>query len=330
MAVLKMLFVTDVHGSETCFRKFLNALKIYKADVGILMGDLCGKMLNPIVKQSDGNYHCNVLGQHRVLTTQEELQQNEKNIASMGNYYFYTDPDEMEMLKKEGKSIEGRVDERAAHISLSEGKIDDLFRKAVVERLTGWMELADERMKGSGIDIFMAAGNDDLKEVDEVIDKGEYIVNADDKKVMVKDYEMVTLSWSNKTPWDTEREYPEEEIEKKLESLAGQITNIETSIFNLHVPPNDTLIDQCPKLSENLVPSTDETISAGSTAVKEAIKKYQPMLGLHGHIHESKGVVKIGRTTCLNPGSEYSEGIMDGVIITLKKKKLKNYHFVSG
>jgi len=328
--MVKILFVTDVHGSETCFRKFLNALKIYKMDVGILMGDLCGKMLNPIVRQPDGTYRCSVFGQNRTLTTAADLESLEKAIASTGNYFFYTDPEEMEVLKAEGKSIEGRIDERAANISLSSGRIDDLFRKAVTERLTHWMELAEERLAGSNIDVFMAAGNDDLMEVDAIIDNSSYIVNADNKRVYVKDYEMITQSWSCPTPWDTERECPEEELEEKIENLVIQIDNMETAIFNMHVPPYDTLIDKVPKLSDKLVPSTEEVATAGSKAVLDAIKKCQPLLGLHGHIHESKGVIKIGKTICINPGSEYSEGIMDGVIVTLKKKKLKNYMFISG
>jgi Icc-related predicted phosphoesterase len=326
----KIFYVADVHGSEVCFRKFLNALKIYQVDVGILMGDLSGKMINPIVKQPNGSYLCTYLGENRTATTERELEELKKVIASSGNYYFITDPDEMEELKAEGKTIEGRIDERAAKISLSAGKIDDLFRKLVVERFQSWMDLADERLKGSGIDVYMAAGNDDLMEVDPVLDRATTIVNADLKKLMVKDYEMITLSWSNPTPWDTEREYPEETLEAKIDELAGQIENMETAIFNLHVPPYDTQIDQAPKLSDKLVPSTDESIPAGSKAVLEAIKKYQPMLGLHGHIHESRGIQKIGRTLCINPGSEYSEGILRGVILILKKNKIKDYMFVSG
>jgi len=326
----KIFYVADIHGSETCFRKFLNALKIYKVDAAVLMGDLSGKMINPIVRQPEGNYMCTYLGENRIAETERELEEMKKTIASSGNYYFITDPAEMEELKAEGKTIEGRIDERAAKISLSAGRIDDLFRKLVVERFRSWMELADERLKGSGIEVFMAAGNDDLMEVDAVIDSAESIVNADLKKVMIKDYEMITCSWSNPTPWDTEREYPEEVLEKKLDELAAQVTNTETAIFNLHVPPYDTQIDQAPKLSDKLVPSTDESIPAGSKAVLNVLTRYQPLLGLHGHIHESRGIQKIGRTLCLNPGSEYSEGILRGVIVFLKKNKIKDYMFVSG
>ena len=328
--MLKILNVSDIHGSETCYRKFLNALDIYKADVGILCGDLSGKMINPIVKQADGSYLTTLMGQNRRAETEEELKALEKDIALIGNYYFRTDPDEMTELRAEGKTIEGRIDERATKISLSAGKIDTLFEKLALDRLQHWMELAEQRLKGKYIDVFMTAGNDDLLAVDSVIDNSSVFVNPDLKKVFVKEYEMISLSWSNPTPWDTSRECSEEELEEKIEGMASQVDDMNTAIFNFHIPPYDTLLDQAPKLSDKLVPSTDETIPAGSKAVLDAIKKYQPMLGLHGHIHESRGIVKIGQTICLNPGSEYSEGILRGVLVMIKKNKVKDFMFVSG
>ena len=198
--MLKILNVSDIHGSETCYRKFLNALVLYKADVGILCGDLSGKMINPIVKQADGSYLTTLMGQNRRAETEEELKSLEKDIALIGNYYFRTDPDEMAELRAEGKTIEGRIDERATKISLSAGKIDSLFEKLVLERLQHWMELAEQRLKGKNIDVFMTAGNDDLLAVDSVIDNSSVFVNPDLKKVFVKEYEMISLSWSNPTP----------------------------------------------------------------------------------------------------------------------------------
>ncbi len=298
--------------------------------MGILLGDLCGKMINPIIKQPDGTYIVHFLGEQRRLKTEEDLQSTKKDLAAMGNYYILTDPEEVESLKAEGKTVDGRIDERATQISLSAGRVEDLFRKLVLERLESWMRLAEERMDGSNIEIFMAPGNDDIPETDEVLNDSKYVVNADNRKVDVKGYEMITLSWSNPTPWDTPRECSEEEMEKKIEKLVSQITDMENAIFNFHAPPHGTVLDECAKLSENLVPSTEESVSAGSTAVLNAIKKYQPLLGLHGHIHESRAVQKIGRTTCINPGSEYTEAILRGVLVTLEKNKVKNYMFVGG
>ncbi|MFQ5836507.1 MAG: metallophosphoesterase [Candidatus Bathyarchaeia archaeon] len=326
---MKLLFSTDVHGSETCFRKFLNALRVYNVEVGILLGDLCGKMITPIVKQPNGTYVCDFFGK-KIAKTEEELRALEKKIAAIGNYYFYTTPEEVEKLKAEGKTIKGRIDERAAKIHLVKGKIEDLFQQLATERLKNWIRLAEERLGASNIKMFMAPGNDDLLEIDEVLDSSTYVINADNKKANVKGHEMITISWSNPTPWDTPRECSEEELERKINELVSQIEDMESAIFNFHVPPYSTALDEAPALSKDLVPSVGKTVSAGSKAVLNTIKKYQPLLGLHGHIHESRGIQKIGRTVCLNPGSEYTEGILRGVIVMLGKKKVKDYLFTSG
>ena len=50
----RVFFVTDVYGSERCFKQFLNAGKFYTANAVMLAGGITGKMIVPIVKQSDG------------------------------------------------------------------------------------------------------------------------------------------------------------------------------------------------------------------------------------------------------------------------------------
>jgi len=327
---LRLFFVTDVHGSDAAFRKFVNALRIYNVNVGIILGDLCGKMINPIVALPDGTHTCNFMGQGIVAKNQDQLSQLQKRIALTGNYYAVLSPNEMQQLMAEGKTIEGRIDAQVRKIHLGTGKIDEMFIQLVVERLKTWDTLMADRLKNSGIKVFISPGNDDLLEVNEVLDRFRYAVNTDDKKVSVDGYEMATLSWSNPTPWDTPRECSEEKLAEKIDGLASQIQNMERGIFNFHVPPYGTHVDSAYKLSKDLVPSVSETVSVGSTAVLDAIKKYQPLLGLHGHIHESRGIEQIGRTSCVNPGSEYSEGILRGVIITLDDGKVKNIQFTSG
>jgi len=330
MRRLKLFFSCDVHGSTYVYKKFLNALKIYKVDVGILMGDLSGKMITPITKCSDGTYKCNFLGRKLTAKTDEELRKIKETITITGNYYVCLTNKELEELKAEGKTIEGRIDEQSAGISLGGDKVEKLFTRLVTERLSEWMRLAEQRLKGTGIKLYISPGNDDLPEVSEVLNSSTYAVNAEERKVYVNDHEMITLSWSNPTPWDTPRETTEEELAKKIDTLASQIEDMKSAIFNFHVPPYGTHLDQAPKLSKDLRPSIDETISVGSKAVLEAIKRYQPLLGLHSHIHESRGVEKIGRTQCINPGSEYTEGILRGVIVILEKYKVSNYLFTSG
>jgi Icc-related predicted phosphoesterase len=327
---LKIFFVTDIHGSDAAFRKFTAAVRIYNVNVGILLGDLCGKMINPIISQPDERYVCDFMGQHVVAKTPEELAQLQKRIASTGNYYVILEPGEMEQLMAEGKTIDGRIDAQVRKIHLGAGKIDELFLNCVVERLKIWNGLMEERLKNSGVKVYIAPGNDDLLEINQVLDDFTYAVNTDERKVDVDGYEMITLSWSTPTPWDTPRECSEEQLSERIDKLASQVSSMEKSIFNFHVPPYGTSLDSAYKLSEDLVPSVNETTNVGSTAILGAINKYQPLLGLHGHIHESRGNQLIGRTTCVNPGSEYSEGILRGVIITLDGNKVKNLQYTSG
>jgi Icc-related predicted phosphoesterase len=107
-------------------------------------------------------------------------------------------------------------------------------------------------------------------------------------------------------------------------------------IFNFHVPPLDSTLDSCPKLDWNTDPPTPIVsggqivfAGAGSQAVRKAIEKYQPMLGLHGHIHEAQGIIKIGKTTCINPGSEYGEGILRGCLVTFADGVVEGFQMTS-
>ena len=106
-------------------------------------------------------------------------------------------------------------------------------------------------------------------------------------------------------------------------------------MFNLHVPPKDSGLDTAVLLDEELRPlirsGSPVFAGVGSTAVRKSLERHQPMLGLHGHIHESRGDARVGRTLSLNPGSEYSEGVLRGVIVTLSAKKgVMGFQLVSG
>lgn len=309
---MKIFFVTDIHGSNICYRKFLNALKIYDVDVGILLGDLTGKMLIPLVERAGGGWETTFMGHNVVAETQEELDRLKKTIENVGYYWVHLTPEQFEDL-------------RANHAAQ-----DDLFKLLMLERLKEWIALADERLANTRFKVYMAPGNDDHFEVDEVIAGSEVVVNCNDRVVMVGEHEMATFAWTNPTPWDTPREKPDEELEPMLEALISQIRNVSTSIFNFHAPPYGYALDLAPELTKDLVQAADRRVHVGSRAVAKMIEKYQPLLGLHGHIHESRGVQKVKRTTIINPGSEYSEGILKGVVLILEKGKLKDYVFTSG
>jgi Icc-related predicted phosphoesterase len=309
---IRIFFVTDVHGSNVCYRKFLNALKVYNVDVGILLGDLTGKMLIPLVENGRGGWSTTFMGHQLEVETQEELDKLKKTIEMVGYYWASLSRDEFNANKNDPK------------------KLDELFNRLMLERLKSWITLADERLAGTSFKVYMAPGNDDHMEVDQVIEDSAVIVNCNNKNVMLGDHEMVTFSWTNPTPWDTPREKPDEELEPMLEELIGKIQNKQNAIFNFHAPPYGYALDLAPELTADLVQAADRKIHVGSKAVARVIQKYQPLLGLHGHIHESRGVQKVGKSTLINPGSEYSEGILRGVVVMLEKGKVQDYVFTSG
>ncbi|MEM4474622.1 MAG: metallophosphoesterase, partial [Candidatus Bathyarchaeia archaeon] len=208
----------------------------------------------------------------------------------------------------------------------------DLFTNLMIEQVLRWDKIAEEHLKSIGIKFYVCPGNDDRIEVDEAIDNHcKFLINTEGKVIQIDEFhEMISTGWSNITPFNSPKEMPEEQLYEKIESMINQLKDVKSSIFNLHCPPINTLLDSAPKLDKDLKISLREMISAGSIAVRKAIEKYQPLLGLHGHIHESRGVEKIGRTLCLNPGSEYTEGILRAVIIDLGKEDIKNYFFISG
>ena len=216
-------------------------------------------------------------------------------------------------------------------------KLDEIFDKLITERVAEWVAMADERLKGQNVRCLISAGNDDSYSVDEILEKSETIEVHDGRIIdLGEGFEIFGLSNSNMTPWDCPRDITEEELEVKIEKLAGQINNMDRAIFDIHVPPYGAGIDEAPELTEDMRMVLDSTgtpnmIPVGSTAVKEALLKYQPMLGLHGHIHEAAGIRKLGSTTIVNPGSEYAEGLLRGAVIDLDAQEgLINVNLVTG
>jgi uncharacterized protein len=315
----KLFFVTDVHGSERCFRKFLNSGKFYGANVLILGGDITGKMIISIVNRRDGTYSCHYTGVETILKSKEEVDSMVRNIRDSGYYPYFAEPDKIDELNE-------RPD-----------RVTKIFKQLMVESIGQWVRLAEERLKGSGIKCYISPGNDDIFEIDDALNSSttSYVVNPEEKIVNIDgQHEMITLGFTNHTPWKSPREVDEQELERRIERMASGVKDMGKAIFNIHVPPINTPIDQAPQLDKDLRPvmagGQNVMISAGSTATRAMIEKYQPLIGVHGHIHESKGLVKIGRTMCFNPGSEYGEGILRGLVCLLDSDRIKAYQLTSG
>lgn len=315
--LFKILFATDAHGSEPVFLKWLNAGKIHKADAIVMGGDITGKLIIPLVEQSDGTFTAEFMGTKFTAKSKEEVEGLEKKIRTSGFYPYRTIPERMQELKQDSQ------------------KVDELFTELMVGTVARWIRVAEERLKGTGIKCYVMPGNDDQLVVDEVIEKSDYVVNPEGKVVQLdENHEMISTGYSNITPWKCPRDIPEEELEKKIEAIASRVRNMQNCVFNFHCPPYETSLDVAPKLDENLKPvvSGGQVIEAhvGSVSVRKAIERQQPLLGMHGHIHESKGTFKIGRTFCINPGSEYTEGILRCVLVVVDEKSVKSFLPISG
>jgi Icc-related predicted phosphoesterase len=313
---LTIFFASDLHGSAVCFKKFVNGAKFYGADVLIMGGDLTGKAVVPITEQTDGTFTGFQSGRTVTLQTQEEVETFTKRVNNQG---FYP----TEMTEAEFQAIKDDGDAQHA-----------LFKKLVVERVAEWAEYAGEKLQGTGIPLITSPGNDDFFEIDEVLNGSPHIQYHEMEITRLRGYEVLHCGGSTKTPWDTEREYSEAEYQARFAELVPQVKDMDRCIFNVHVPPYGTILDRCPKLDENLQVVFDMgnpvSMQAGCETLSEVIKEQQPMLGIHGHIHEGRGNIKIGKTVCVNPGSVYPEGILQGVLVTLHDGEVDSVQLTQG
>jgi uncharacterized protein len=316
----RVFFAADIHGSERCFRKWLNAAQVYEADVLIFGGDIAGKVLVPIVANSLGTgYNVSMHGRSVEVESEQALAELQAQLRAAGRYSVVMTQDEKRHYDDHAKDV-----------------AEDLFPAAVRRVLTDWITLAEERLSGWQLPAYVMLGNDDYPDLTDVLLSGEHMVSAEDKIVELPGgFEMISLGYSNPTPWNSPRELDEEALGRRITAMAERLERPERAVFNLHCPPRGTHLDQAALLDHDFRPVVKggqiAMTSVGSTAVRDAIERYQPMLGLHGHVHESPGTQRIGRTLTINPGSEYGDGVLRGVLLNLDiKRGVKSWQFVQG
>jgi Icc-related predicted phosphoesterase len=315
----KIYFSADAHGSTYVWRKWISVVNLYNPDVLILAGDLTGKAFVPLIKQSDGSRVCSYFGGKYILKTEAEAKDMMERLESAGAYSFLATPDEVNELKSD------------------EGKLNKLMDDEIRKRLQKWMEMLVEKVDTKKVMTIAMPGNDDFLTMDQVIkdfeDRG--VIYPLEKVVKFPyGYEMISLDYVNPTPWNTDREMDEKALAKKVDELVSKTSDPHKAVFNFHCPPYETQLDMAPKLDKNMRPvmvaGDIVMIHCGSKAIRAAVEKYQPLIGLHGHIHESFASDKLKNTPVVNPGSEYSEGILRGFIIELTETGLGNYWKVEG
>lgn len=312
---MKVFYATDVHGSEVCWKKFISGGKFYGVDTLILGGDMTGKAIIPIIAQGNGRYKVTLLDQETILETQGEVDQMVTTIQNRGYYPYITDPNEVDF------------------ISSTPGRSDEIFLDQVLKTAERWMDYADQKLAGTGIHCYVCPGNDDMFEIDPVISSSKCVRSIEGEVVRLDEHhEMLSSGWTNPTPWDTYREEDDESLLRRIEAMVSQVKDIPNAVFNLHAPPYGSGLDEAPELTRDMRPAYAgrSLIPVGSKAVLSVIEKYQPLLSLHGHIHEGKGTRKFKRTLCINTGSMYEQGILHGAVIDLLPKKVGNYILTTG
>jgi uncharacterized protein len=312
---LRIFFATDIHGSDVCWRKFLNAGAFHKADVLIMGGDMTGKAMVPISVGS-GSWRVTLQEQEHVMSSEDEVAAMEKRIQDRGYYPIRLSPDEF------------------AAWDADPSLVDTRFKAEMLGQVERWMALADERLAGKSIRCIVSPANDDIFEIDPIIDAAKLVSLGESNLIDLDGFSLVSTGWANPTPWNTFRELPEDELRSRIDGLVEKVPDRQRSIFNFHAPPFGSNLDNAPKIGEDMryVSGGQALIPVGSKAIREAILEYGPALSLHGHIHEGRGAVKLGRTLAVNPGSTYEDGVLQAAIVDLDEKKgeVKRYLLING
>jgi len=313
--VTKLFFATDIHGSDICWNKFLNAGKFYDADVLILGGDMTGKAVVPFIHQGGDHYRITLLEQVYDISTDDEMKEMVKRVRSRGYYPYVTNPDELLDLQNKPELVH------------------EIFRYEVLRVVQQWMDLADKKLDGTALKVYCSPGNDDMEEVDEIVRSSRRVLLVEGQVTPLNDHhEMISSGWSNRTPWNTEREEDEDQLEVRYEAMISKLKDPKNAVFNIHVPPHKSGLDEAPELDKDLRPvlAGQSLKPVGSTALRKAIETNQPLLGLHGHIHEGRGAMRVGKTLCINPGSMYEQGTLLGTVVQLGRNNVENYVLTTG
>lgn len=313
---LTIFYASDIHGSELVFRKFLKAAPFYRADAVIFGGDITGKALVPIVETAPDHFRVSLFGTVHEVAAGSALSDLETRIRTNGFYPHRTTPEDLERMATEPAYLK------------------TIFSHVMAATAERWVTLADQELRAAGIPALMMPGNDDEPDVKRLLAQGEWIIDAEGRAVELEGYQVISYGFATTTPWHSPREVTEDEMAVAIEGLVGALDLARPVIFNFHDPPKGSGLDLALKLTADLRVQSGGgqplLASVGSSAVRAAIERVQPALALHGHIHESRAATRIGRTLAINPGSVYSEGVLQGVLVTLEGGKVSGHKFVSG
>lgn len=313
---MRFFYATDIHGSEICFKKFLRAATFYKAEMLLLGGDYTSKQLTFIVALGH-RWEVEIRGKLNILETRSELADFRSALLNQGVLTSVVSQDEFQELNR------------------SETLKASLYEKEMRIALSRWRELAEaSRKKYGGQQILTIPGNDDPQFSDEYLGSGPFCSLHRRSLALDSAVRIVGVGGSNPTPWKTFREFSEEEIRRFLDETWSLPTDAMQTILMVHVPPWRSGLDNAPKLnvdlSYDLSLGETQRVPVGSTAVRKFLEEHSPAVALFGHIHESSGMTRIGRTLCINPGSSYWQGVLRGCKFSVNSGGVENFQLVEG
>jgi uncharacterized protein len=212
---MKVFTASGLEGSTLCYRKFLSAIDTYRADVGVLLGDLTGRKIVSVIKKSASSWEVPLDGKVHEIDSPAALAEVTAQIEDHGDYWLEQTPDEYE------------------HLRSNPSLVELYFKSLVRERIQEWLTMADDRLSAAGPPVFIAPGSGDWRIIDELFEHGGRLLPCDDRIVDVDGYQLVTSSASGPTEWELAREMDDHDLHKKLLELCSGVDDPDFAIFNL-------------------------------------------------------------------------------------------------
>ena len=138
---LRLYYASDIHGTEVLWKKFLNAPKVYKAQVLVMGGDITGKVVIPIVQEGDGTWTAHLFGGRQSARDEAELDGLERRMRGNGMYPYRTTHAEVDRIA-----------------GLPEEEREQWFESVMLHTFGEWIKLADERLAGTEHPLLRHAG----------------------------------------------------------------------------------------------------------------------------------------------------------------------------
>ena len=238
--------MTDLHGSEICWKKFLNAGSFYGADVVILGGDVTGKAMVPIVQRANGTWEASLQDHRDTLESEDAIVEFEKRVMDRGYYPIRVSDQEYVAMQED------------------EVLVDKRFKEVMLDGTERWIAMAEEKLANTGIRVIACPANDDMFEIDDLL-SGAQVVETGDEDDRSSSATSRWSRWAGRTRRPgTPSARPRSPSWRPGSIERSRGHRSETTIFNFHAPPYGSKLDNAPALNPDL------TYVSGGQAIRRA------------------------------------------------------------